>query len=202
MLKHYPCVSLLCSSSKLVPHSLNNSLFRKPHEVGQGTPFLGSQSVGRLPRRVLQMPRFTSPSSDKRRPPLQAVAVASLGGLLGGIFKGTDTGESARQQYAPTVSLINGFEAQMSSLSDLELRDKTRLLKQRAQLGESLDSLLPVSVTSSIFPLYSLPCFSSFRVASFEWAASWNRILLCHPCFTGHFLFSYVYRKETLELKL
>lgn len=149
VLKHYPCVSLLCSS-KLAPHSLNNSLFRKPHE-GQGTPSplgLGSQSIGRLPRRVIQMPRFTSPSSDKRRPPLQAVAVASLGGLLGGIFKGNDTGESTRQQYAPTVSLINGFEAQMSSLSDLELRDKTRLLKERAQLGEPLDSLLPVSLTS------------------------------------------------------
>ncbi|KAJ6873201.1 hypothetical protein NC651_032156 [Populus alba x Populus x berolinensis] len=70
-------------------------------------------------------------------------AVASLGGLLGGIFKGTDTGESTRKQYAPTVSLINQLEAEMSALSDSQLRDKTAALKERAQLGESLDSLLP-----------------------------------------------------------
>lgn len=69
--------------------------------------------------------------------------MASLGGLLGGIFKGTDTGESTRQQYAGTVTLINNLEAEMSALSDSELRDRTRLLKERAQRGESLDSLLP-----------------------------------------------------------
>ena len=71
--------------------------------------------------------------------------MASLGGLLGGIFKGTDTGESTRQQYAGTVTLINNLEAEMSAVSDSELRDRTRLLKERAQRGESLDSLLPVS---------------------------------------------------------
>uniref|UniRef100_F6HZF9 Protein translocase subunit SecA n=1 Tax=Vitis vinifera TaxID=29760 RepID=F6HZF9_VITVI len=69
--------------------------------------------------------------------------MASLGGLLGGIFKGTDTGESTRQQYAGTVTLINNLEAEMSAVSDSELRDRTRLLKERAQRGESLDSLLP-----------------------------------------------------------
>lgn len=69
--------------------------------------------------------------------------MASLGGLLGGIFKGTDTGESTRKQYAPTVSLINQLEAEISALSDSQLRDKTAALKERAQLGESLDSLLP-----------------------------------------------------------
>ena len=69
--------------------------------------------------------------------------MASLSGLLGGIFKGTDTGESTRQQYAGTVTLINNLEAEMSALSDSELRDRTRLLKERAQRGESLDSLLP-----------------------------------------------------------
>lgn len=70
-------------------------------------------------------------------------AMASLGGLLGGIFKGNDTGESTRQQYASVVGVINGLEAEMSALSDSELRDKTSLLKERAQQGESLDSLLP-----------------------------------------------------------
>ncbi|KAK6937206.1 SecA Wing/Scaffold [Dillenia turbinata] len=68
---------------------------------------------------------------------------ASLGGLLGGIFKANDTGESTRQHYAPTVSLINSLDSRMSSLSDCQLRDTTSSLKQRALLGESLDSLLP-----------------------------------------------------------
>ncbi|PSS06273.1 Protein translocase subunit SecA like [Actinidia chinensis var. chinensis] len=68
---------------------------------------------------------------------------ASLGGLLGGIFKGTDTGESTRQQYASTVSLINSLEAQMSALSDSQLRDTTSLLQQRARQGDSLLALLP-----------------------------------------------------------
>ncbi|PIA60684.1 hypothetical protein AQUCO_00300298v1 [Aquilegia coerulea] len=69
--------------------------------------------------------------------------VASLGGLLGGIFKGTDTGEATRQKYAATVSLINGLEAEMSQLLDSELRERTSILKERAQQGDSLDSLLP-----------------------------------------------------------
>ncbi|EEF47163.1 conserved hypothetical protein [Ricinus communis] len=69
--------------------------------------------------------------------------VASLGGLLGGIFKGTDTGEATRQQYAQTVNVINKLESEMSALSDSQLRDKTCALKERAQNGESLDSLLP-----------------------------------------------------------
>lgn len=70
-------------------------------------------------------------------------AVSSLGGLLGGIFKGTDTGESTRQQYASTVERINALEAEMSTSSDLELREVTSLLKERARKGETLDSLLP-----------------------------------------------------------
>lgn len=71
-------------------------------------------------------------------------ASLGLGGLLGGIFKGTDTGESTRQQYAATVNTINSLEAQFSSLSDSDLRDKTSMLKERVQQGESLDSVLPV----------------------------------------------------------
>lgn len=70
---------------------------------------------------------------------------AALGGLLGGFFKGTDTGEGTRQQYAGTVDLINGLEPEMSRLSDSELRERTSVLKERARKGESLDSLLPVS---------------------------------------------------------
>lgn len=69
--------------------------------------------------------------------------MASLGGLLGGIFKSSDSGESTRQTYAPTVSLINGMESMMSSLSDTQLREKTAALQERARRGDSLDSLLP-----------------------------------------------------------
>lgn len=69
--------------------------------------------------------------------------VASLGGLLGGIFKSSDSGESTRQTYAPTVSLINGMESQLSSLSDSQLKEKTATLQERACRGDSLDSLLP-----------------------------------------------------------
>ncbi|PRQ45036.1 putative protein translocase subunit SecA, P-loop containing nucleoside triphosphate hydrolase [Rosa chinensis] len=103
---------------------LNNSHFRTSFFAGK--PF--------------RLPETTRISSRRRR---RVQAVASLGGLLGGIFKGTDTGESTRQQYAQTVSLINGLEAQMSKLSDSELREKTLQFQQRAKQGESLDSLLP-----------------------------------------------------------
>ncbi|KAJ8466166.1 hypothetical protein OPV22_028718 [Ensete ventricosum] len=78
--------------------------------------------------------------SARRRPP---AAVASLGGLLGGIFKGTDTGEGTRQRFSEAVALINRLEPEMSRLSDSELRERTSLLKERARNDEPLDSLLP-----------------------------------------------------------
>lgn len=84
--------------------------------------------------------------------------VASLGGFLGGIFRGTDTGESTRQQYASTIAVINGLEAEMSALSDSQLRDKTSVLKERAQTGESLDSLLPVSLENELSSNYLVSC--------------------------------------------
>ncbi|KAK7344334.1 hypothetical protein VNO77_13810 [Canavalia gladiata] len=89
--------------------------------------------------------QFYPPSVSKRRRSRRrrSGAVASLGGLLGGIFKGTDTGEATRQQYAATVNLINGLEPEISALSDSELRGKTFALRERAQQGQSLDSLLP-----------------------------------------------------------
>ncbi|KAL2326558.1 hypothetical protein Fmac_025616 [Flemingia macrophylla] len=88
----------------------------------------------------LRPPSATGARRSRRR---RAGAVASLGGLLGGIFKGTDTGEATRQQYAATVSIINGFEPEISALSDSELRERTFSLRERAQQGQSLDSLLP-----------------------------------------------------------
>lgn len=89
------------------------------------------------------------------------VAAASLGGLLGGIFKGgADTGESTRQQYSATVALINSLESELTSLSDSQLRDRTTLLRQRARQGpQSLDSILPVS-TSHFYITFGIwrPC--------------------------------------------
>ncbi|XP_027366452.1 protein translocase subunit SecA, chloroplastic isoform X2 [Abrus precatorius] len=84
-----------------------------------------------------------SVSKTRRSRRTRSGAVASLGGLLGGIFKGTDTGEATRQQYAATVNIINGLESEISALSDSELRAKTFALRERAQQGQSLESLLP-----------------------------------------------------------
>ncbi|XWS76733.1 hypothetical protein CRYUN_Cryun01aG0203100 [Craigia yunnanensis] len=91
--------------------------------------------------RVVEIGAKTPRLGSRRR---QRMGVrASLGGLLGGIFKGNDTGESTRQQYAGTVTAINRLESEMAALSDAELREKTFGLKERASQGESLDSLLP-----------------------------------------------------------
>ena len=47
------------------------------------------------------------------------------------------------KQYRQTVARVNELEAQMTALSDDELRAKTAVFKQRVQQGESLDALLP-----------------------------------------------------------
>ncbi|KAJ4826866.1 hypothetical protein Tsubulata_043796 [Turnera subulata] len=112
------------------------------HQASHKKLYLGSSFFGAKPPRKLNCGARVSRVGNTRGLGKGAV-VASLGGLLGGIFKGTDTGESTRQQYAPTVSIINGLEAEMSALSDSGLRDKTSMIKERAQGGESLDSLLP-----------------------------------------------------------
>nr|Q41062.1 RecName: Full=Protein translocase subunit SecA, chloroplastic; Flags: Precursor [Pisum sativum]CAA57798.1 chloroplast SecA protein [Pisum sativum] len=100
-----------------------------------------------LPGSVFLCRQFhlNSPSVSKTRRirTRQSGPVASLGGLLGGIFKGTDTGEATRKQYAAIVNTINGLEPKISALSDSELRDMTFASRERAQKGESLDSLLP-----------------------------------------------------------
>ncbi|CAN8248121.1 unnamed protein product [Cochlearia groenlandica] len=100
------------------------------------SPFLGAKLGNRF-KLVLS----GSSSSFSRRRSMSVSA--SLGGLLSGIFKGTDNGDSTRQQYASIVSSVNRLETEISSLSDLELRERTDALKQRARKGESMDSLLP-----------------------------------------------------------
>ena len=47
------------------------------------------------------------------------------------------------KQYRQTVVRINALEAEISALSDDELRGKTAEFKQRVQDGEALDSILP-----------------------------------------------------------
>lgn len=102
---------------------------------------MGLSSLSREMFQKLSLGAKTSQIGGQRGRRMRVMA--SLGGLLGGIFKGTDTGESTRQQYASTVGLTNRMEPEMSALSDSELRDRTSLLKNRAVQGESLDSLLP-----------------------------------------------------------
>ncbi|KAJ3701427.1 hypothetical protein LUZ61_005132 [Rhynchospora tenuis] len=79
--------------------------------------------------------------SSRRRN--KGIVRANLGGLIGGLFKGTDTGEGTRKKYEETVKLINRMESEISNLSDSELRERTTVLKERARNNESLDSLLP-----------------------------------------------------------
>ncbi|KAJ3669579.1 hypothetical protein LUZ60_011529 [Juncus effusus] len=91
---------------------------------------------------------FLSKNSPKLKPfpsraRNKAIVKASLGGLIGGLFKGADTGEATRKKYEETVRLINGMESEISNLSDLQLRERTTVLKERARNNESLDSLLP-----------------------------------------------------------
>ena len=114
-----------------------------------GSSFLGGEHLQMFaPKSTIS--RKGSYSNNRMRR-MGMVTVASLGGFLGGIFKGTDTGESTRQQYAATVSTINGMEAEMSALSDSELREKTSMLRERAQQGQSLESLLPVRIILCFF---------------------------------------------------
>jgi preprotein translocase subunit SecA len=47
------------------------------------------------------------------------------------------------KQYRQTVALINAREAEISALSDDQLRGKTEEFKRRVQKGESLDVILP-----------------------------------------------------------
>ncbi|XP_059438065.1 protein translocase subunit SecA, chloroplastic [Corylus avellana] len=125
LVKHYPSVS---------PFS---SKFLHAHKDYRQISYVGSSKY----LQMFDIGAKTSKVGGSRTRRMRAMA--SLGGLLGGIFKGNDTGESTRQQYASVVGVINGLEAEMSALSDSELRDKTPLLKERAKQGESLDSLLP-----------------------------------------------------------
>lgn len=133
-------------ASSPLPTSLTNPTPSIAHKIlishTKFTPKLelGTSYFGRKPRRAREF------ASARRRRHEFRVEAAALGGLLGGIFKGNDTGESTRQKYSDSVALINKLEPEMVKLSDSELREKTARLKERAKDGESLDSLLPVRV--------------------------------------------------------
>ncbi|KAG9459973.1 hypothetical protein H6P81_004481 [Aristolochia fimbriata] len=123
VVKHPPSVSLFSSKFRCFhanfPRPERSTFSNQVPDFGARTSKFGAQTVRRL------------------RPH------ASLGGFLGGIFKGSDTGESTRKQYADTVNLVNELEAEMSRLSDSELRQRTTVLRERAMDGATLDSLLP-----------------------------------------------------------
>ncbi|XP_057963746.1 protein translocase subunit SecA, chloroplastic isoform X3 [Malania oleifera] len=148
----YPSVSVPFSS-KLIPLSRSNSYYHyyrsRPTRSSSVSAASFSSSFwgggGESPGAVLDL-RANKKKKASKKLELgcgKVGAVASLGGLLGGIFKGTDTGESMRKRYASAVSLINGFEPQMSALSDSQLRETTSALRERARMGDALDSLLP-----------------------------------------------------------
>ncbi|KAK8554617.1 hypothetical protein V6N13_093596 [Hibiscus sabdariffa] len=128
-------------------HSLSVSpfaskfIFNYRSKICPPTPHVGSDFIGGKSLGVVGIGAKTPRLGSRRR--RRMGVSASLGGLLGGIFKGDDTGESTRQQYAGTVTAINRLEPTMAALSDSELREKTFALKERASQGESLDSLLP-----------------------------------------------------------
>lgn len=129
----------LCNSP--IPHVSRHKCYH--HKSSLESSFLSTEHV----RALISRSKASSKGSNCNKTRSFHVA-ASLGGLLGNMFKGADTGESTRQQYGSIVNSINGLEAKMSALSDLELKEKTFELRKRAQQGQTLDSLLPVSQNS------------------------------------------------------
>jgi preprotein translocase subunit SecA len=64
-----------------------------------------------------------------------------IGKLVRGIFGSSNDREL--RKLSKTVRKVNDFEPQLEALGDLQLQDQTKLLRQRAASGESLDQLLP-----------------------------------------------------------
>lgn len=82
--------------------------------------------------------RVAGPGQASRQAP--SAPRAMLGGL-GSIFA-ADPAEKTRKKYADRVAAITALEPQMQRMSNDELRAKTQEFQQRAQGGESLDSIL------------------------------------------------------------
>ncbi|KAJ4866044.1 hypothetical protein Rs2_52437 [Raphanus sativus] len=137
LLNHRPSISPTPSQSVIADRK-----FLRHNRLLNSSPFLGAKIRNGI---KLGLPGYSTSSSCSRlRRRRRSTSVnASLGGLLSGIFKTSDNGESTRQQYASTVASVNRLETEISSLSDSDLRGRTDALKQRAQNGESMDSLLP-----------------------------------------------------------
>ncbi|KAL9273848.1 translocase subunit SecA, chloroplastic-like protein [Drosera capensis] len=116
--------------SPLFPHQCPHSLHLHHHNTHAPPTITGNRNQSVILR-------------ARRKGRGRGAAAMGLGGLLGGIFKGTDTGEGTRQRYAETVRIVNGLEAEMEAMTDAELRERTGVLRERARRGESLDALLP-----------------------------------------------------------
>ncbi|XP_009134474.1 protein translocase subunit SECA1, chloroplastic [Brassica rapa] len=134
LLNHRPSISPTSSHSVIAA-----TKFLRHNHLLSSSPFLGAKIKNGF---KLGLSGCSSSCSLRRRRRSTSVN-ASLGGLLSGIFKTSDNGESTRQQYASIVASVNRLETEISSLSDSDLRGRTDALKQRAQQGESMDSLLP-----------------------------------------------------------
>eukprot|EP00878_Enallax_costatus_P042800 GHUV01050277.1.p1 GENE.GHUV01050277.1~~GHUV01050277.1.p1 ORF type:complete len:143 (-),score=18.71 GHUV01050277.1:306-734(-) len=86
------------------------------------------------------------PANASRRPVVRTHAFFNT------IFK-QDPSEKTRKQYQDRVDAINALEPRMQSLSDDQLRAKTKEFQRRVQGGESLESVLPEAFAVSYQPL-------------------------------------------------
>ncbi|KAL0845828.1 hypothetical protein Bca101_019074 [Brassica carinata] len=136
LLNHRPSISPTPSHSVIAATNL-----LRHNRLLSSSPFLGAKLRNGIKLGLSGCSSSSGSSSLRRR--RSTCVNASLGGLLSGIFKGSDNGESTRQQYASIVASVNRLETEISSLSDSDLCGRTDALKQRAQQGESMDSLLP-----------------------------------------------------------
>ncbi|CAA7013079.1 unnamed protein product [Microthlaspi erraticum] len=130
LLNHRPSISPTASQFVIA-----EGKFLRQNRLLSSSPFWGAKFGNGF-----KPPLSRCSSCSRRR---NTSVNASLGGLLSGIFKGADNGDSTRQQYAAIVASVNRLETEISALSDSELRGRTDALKKRAQRGESMDSLLP-----------------------------------------------------------
>ncbi|OVA16628.1 Protein translocase subunit SecA [Macleaya cordata] len=111
---------------------------------------MGTSFFGEKPRQLCEVGAKTTKYSGLRNGRMRTVS--SLGGLLGGIFKGTDTGESTRKQYAATEAFAVVREASRRVLGlrpfDVQLiggmvLHKGEIAEMRTGEGKTLVAILP-----------------------------------------------------------
>lgn len=145
------CVASGLHSTNLVAMLLKNGLAGSACKHSQTTVPVRSHVVpiraAMSMRRVVTPPSKHSgqrlagqavlrPGNASRRPTVQTRA------FFNNIFK-QDSAEKTRKQHQERVDAINALEPRMQSLSDDQLRAKTKEFQRRVQGGEKLLSVLP-----------------------------------------------------------